>query len=334
MATGLLEVHGTIDLTQFWPTGESDADTTKVLLSVGPDAFQFRAKPKEAFKVTHAFEGATAKGRGSKEVIDKKGRVTIRLQGIDAPELHYRPQFPTKLDSAQQAAFSAVNADFRQFYGETSTTALAAHLRKIGKSPLPCVVRTEVDSPDDVFDTYGRLIGDIWVTDGGKDADVNHWLVENGWAFQTYYVSMSPGEIHGVEILAAAAEQKKLGIWKHLSLDAKEFDWKLVCRLHGVPAPVSDVGPVLMPKVFRRFSTYSVAHKAGIPVGTFDAYLKAHQDACVKATDFFSQGGAAPKHHLDEFVDGKGHLSFKPGDLVFDEAPSHLVGPTGQPVHW
>lgn len=40
MATGLLEVRGTIDLAQFWPTGESDADTTKVLLSVGPDAFR------------------------------------------------------------------------------------------------------------------------------------------------------------------------------------------------------------------------------------------------------------------------------------------------------
>jgi len=27
MPTGLLEVSGTIDLAQFWPTGESDADT-------------------------------------------------------------------------------------------------------------------------------------------------------------------------------------------------------------------------------------------------------------------------------------------------------------------
>ena len=35
MFKGLLEVSGTIDLNQFWPAGESDADTVKVLRGIG-----------------------------------------------------------------------------------------------------------------------------------------------------------------------------------------------------------------------------------------------------------------------------------------------------------
>jgi hypothetical protein len=28
--TGMLRIRGTIDLSQFWPSGQSDADTTKI----------------------------------------------------------------------------------------------------------------------------------------------------------------------------------------------------------------------------------------------------------------------------------------------------------------
>src|SRR5882724_1947652 len=94
MPKGLLELSGTIDLAQFWPTGESDADTVKVLVA-GADAFRFRPQPGAAMKVTHAFNAAKVVGKGSKACIDNKGRVTIRLQAIDAPELHYRPTIPT-----------------------------------------------------------------------------------------------------------------------------------------------------------------------------------------------------------------------------------------------
>jgi hypothetical protein len=41
MFQGLLEVSGTIDLDQFWPVAESDADTVKVLLA-GVKAFRSR----------------------------------------------------------------------------------------------------------------------------------------------------------------------------------------------------------------------------------------------------------------------------------------------------
>ena len=86
---GLLRVRGTIDLEQFWPAGESDADTTKIKVTVGDGSFAFAADGK-TFKKTNAYVGAFSRGASNKQVIDGKGRITVRLQGIDAPELHYR----------------------------------------------------------------------------------------------------------------------------------------------------------------------------------------------------------------------------------------------------
>jgi endonuclease YncB( thermonuclease family) len=100
MASGLLELTGTIDLSQLWPRRTSDADTTKIKVSTTRDAFRFRSGPRAPWKVTHAFEDATVKGRTSKAPIDNQGRVTVRLQGIGAPELHYRP--PALLKTKEQ----------------------------------------------------------------------------------------------------------------------------------------------------------------------------------------------------------------------------------------
>ena len=137
MPQGLLEVTGTIDLAQFWPAGQSDADTVKVLLA-GAGPFRFRAHPGAPFKVTHAFDGATVKGKATKPTIDTQNRITIRLQGIDAPELHYRPTAPTldgkKPTPSKRAAFNANNANFRQFFGETAT------VQTTNSSPQPAGV--------------------------------------------------------------------------------------------------------------------------------------------------------------------------------------------------
>jgi hypothetical protein len=47
-----------IPLEQFWPEGESDADTTKVKVEVGEDAFRFREHAGAEFRITHAFDKA------------------------------------------------------------------------------------------------------------------------------------------------------------------------------------------------------------------------------------------------------------------------------------
>ena len=338
MATGLLEVTGTIDLTQFWPSGESDADTVKVLLS-GADAFRFTAHPGAPTRITHAFEGATVRGKVSKPAIDAHGRITIRLQAIDAPELHYRPTAPTlkgkKPTPAQRAKFKAENGDFRQKFGETATVALRTFLTKAGQSPIPCVVRTAVDEPGDVFDTFGRFVGDIFVTVNGTEQNVNHWLCENGWAFPTFYDSMSKQEIVDVMKLSDKARLAKAGLWKKASSDLTKFDRSLLFRNHGAPDPAHDVGPVIMPKLFRRRSTFGVARAAKMVSGSFKNYLKLEPDVCFETDDFLSQGASAATHRrLDEFVSTAEKFVVGAADLVFHESASRVVDKQGNPAQW
>ncbi len=337
MPTGVLELTGTIDLTQFWPSGESDADTVKVQVS-GPDAFRFTAHPGAASKITHAFEGAQVHGKVTKDAIDNKGRVTIRLQAIDAPELHYRPLAPTlnkkKPTTAQRAAFNAANGNFRQHFGETATTELFGFLIKAGPSPIKCVVRTLVDEPGDVFDTFGRFIGDIVVMIGGKEQDANQWLCENGWAFPTFYSSMTKDEIDTFTHLSETARKNKAGIWKKASSDLTPFDPSAVFRKGGPPDPAHDPGQVMMPKLFRRRSTFGVSVTAKMVKGSFKNYLTLEPDDCFETSDFLSQGVHAAKHRLlDEFVSPQSKFLVNAKDLVFHEMPS-TVTKNGQPAQW
>jgi hypothetical protein len=55
MPKGLLECFGTIDLGQFWPAGESDADGVKLTLS-DMNAFKFLKDLTSGPRVTHVFE--------------------------------------------------------------------------------------------------------------------------------------------------------------------------------------------------------------------------------------------------------------------------------------
>src|SRR5258705_1083423 len=148
MVAGLLQMRGSIALDQFWPTGRSDADTTKILLTVSPGAIEFRKNSSVPFHATHAFDHAMVKGRTSKPPI-KNGKVTVRLQGIDATELHYQPsplsgKEKKGLSAAKLDAYHQVTHSYRQFLGATATKALRDFLAATGKPTLDCHGFTEV----------------------------------------------------------------------------------------------------------------------------------------------------------------------------------------------
>lgn len=339
---GLLTVKGTLALDQFWPTGESDADTAKVVVTVAPNAFQFQDDPNRPAKATHIFDKAKVKGKsGSRLAIDAKGRLTVRFQGIDATELHYQPSPLSRARKAQMttnqlAAFKNLNKRYRQLFGETSTVQLRDLLAKEGKANLPCHVTTAVDEPNQVFDIFGRFIGDIHVTLNGQPVNLNQWLVEEGWAYPTFYASMSASEINALLTAAQKGRQKLHRLWKHLRRTVGQFDQALIFRGKGAALnPAADIGSVLMPKLFRRFCTYSVYRKVGIVSGNFHNYLKASNppDDCFLTADFLDQGAAAAPHHtLDEFVAADGKISKQPHELVFREQSSTLVGLNGKKI--
>ena len=339
---GLLTVKGTLALDQFWPTGESDADTAKVVVTVAPNAFQFQDDPNRPAKTTHIFDKAKVKGRcGSKPVINTKGRLTVRFQGIDAPELHYQPSPLSRARKAQMttnqlATFKKLNKRYRQLFGETSTVQLRDLLAGAGQADLPCHITTAVDEPNQVFDIYGRFIGDIHVTLNQQPVNLSQWLVEEGWVYPTFYASMSVSEINALLAATRKGRQKLHRLWKHLRRTVGQFDQALIFRGKGAALnPTADIGSVLMPKLFRRLCTYSVYRKVGIVSGNFHNYLKASNppDDCFLTADFLDQGStAAPRHTLDEFVTANGKISKQPHELVFREQPSTLVGLNGKKI--
>ena len=342
MVAGLLEVTGTVDLGQFWPSGRSDADTTTVVLKLGGDAIKFRKNDAAPFQATHVFDNATVKGRTRKPPI-KNGHVTIRLQGIDAPELHYQP---SPLSPAEKKGLSAGKLNdyhllvhpYRQLLGATSTKALHDFLATTGKTNFDCQVVTQVDTPNEVFDTYGRLVGDIEITMSGSPVNLNHWLVEHGWAFPTYYSSMTNDEITAINTLAKAASSKKRGVWKFLSKTVGTFDFALrEPKKNETSVLATDKGPVLFPKLYRRFTNWSARNKAKVTKQTFQTFLAGgvagKPDDCFETADFLANGVHSATHRtFDEFIQSGKIIKFEPGGLVFSEAPSTLVGPDGSEI--
>lgn len=330
--TGILRIRGTIDLAQFWPDGDSDADTSKVKVTVGSDSFAFAADGK-TFKKTKAFVGAFVRGASSKEVIDKQSRITVRLQGIDAPELHYRAG-PLKkspgVTDAKRKKFNEENrTPRRQYWAETATVALSKKLAGFGAT-VKCEVVSFIDKPFEVIDTYGRFVADIRVGKGFK-TDINLWLAEEGWAYPTFYSSMKEEEIGSyLKILAKA--QKKGRIWKDYSHDAGKFDSKLVFRPKGPVQASKDKGKVLMPKIFRRQLAYRMQKKAGVFTGSFTEYLKANPDDCFATADFLKKGvHSAERRKLSDFMKGN-KFTVKPHEIVFREKFSTLVNKNGKKV--
>jgi len=318
-ATGLLELKGTLDLKQFWPDGTSDADTANVAIDLAAGPFQFRENLAANSKKTNVFDAAWIHGKTTVQAIrhNKQGatHVTILLQGIDAPELHYQPtEKGTK--------------DFRQILGETCTVKLAEFLNTIGPEVVDCSVVTAVNHPNDVFDTYGRLIGDILIHHQGQTVNVNHWLVEHGWAFPTFYDSMTAQEIAAYEQLLPKAKQNGSGVYAHLTGDIADLDWGLLFKSHG-PAQAEPGGRnTIMPKIFRRLAAWSVKKKNGSTQDSFIDYvqkLPKNQNQCFPIEDLKA------KHRnlvsLSQFIKANnlnGHFEKDPEQLVFIEAPSQI----------
>jgi endonuclease YncB( thermonuclease family) len=326
-----LRIRGTIDLDQFWPVGTSDADTSKIKVTVGKNAFSF-AQDGKSFKVTRVLDQAIVRGAKTGPIIDTQSRVTVRLQGIDAPELHYRAA-PLKssrkeVTTKKRAAYNEANKiERRQYWAESATVALAKKLAGFGSGTIACEVYSFVDHPYELVDTYGRVVGNIRV---GKsfNLDVNTWLTEEGWVYPTFYSSMSEEEI--MTLLAAMKKGKQKGrVWKDLTDDTSKFKASLTYRKGGPVDETNDRGPLLMPKLFRRQVAYVMESKAKVFSGSFTDFLEDRPDECFLTDDFIAAGvHTAETRQLHEFMKGK-RFTKKPHDIVFKEKFSTVVDQKG-----
>ena len=257
---GILKVKGKMELKQFWPAGKSDADTAKIIVNVTGEQFMYKPDGSTAFRPTNAFKDAfiRATGKSRPRVFKRSKWITIRLQGIDAPELHYKIYGPVKTSgftATKKAAFKRCNGrEYRQYQAETSTVALARMLgRDRGVQELECeFITSHVDKPSDVCDVYGRFVGNIRVRVDGNWVDINHWLLREGYVFPSFYTSMSSAEVGAVNAEWRKGKKKALRLHSFYSARVLPFDPALQYREKGKVNAAADRGRVILPKLYRR----------------------------------------------------------------------------------
>jgi endonuclease YncB( thermonuclease family) len=334
---GRLRARGVLRLAQFWPVGRSDADTTNITIALELEpAFVFR--PDRGVETpTRVFEDAHWDDRGTKKLVLGRNRDTlrVRLQGIDAPELHYGPPLPGR-------------RDFRQHLAETTVFALRAMLLELaaGAKELRADVISFVDSPNEVFDVYGRYVGNIMVYADGFGVDLNYWLLEHGWAVPGLYNSMTERELAVARSLSAKAARENLGL--HKGRDYRDrvvpFDYDLVERRGVDPAAFrlyDDRGPTMNPKFFRRQVHYELKERLSPSGKSFREALLA--DASYKALTWETFAGLpasvkeSPRElarhavKLGSLMGARGSLP-RADDLIYVEAGADITNSRGEVI--
>jgi len=331
---GLLIINGTLRAKQFWPEARSDADT--VTVNLVPQAKKPFVYVNDAGKrtTTHAFDNAAIVGKFGPSLVVKQNKnsavrkVTVRLQGVDAPELHYQPTVPGTKGKG-------LIHPFRQSLGETCADALHDFVETFGQAEIPCLVTTVVSRPNDVCDVFGRVVGNLVLVMGGSRIDVNQWLLREGWAMPGLYNSMSSAEIATVLADHATAKQDKRGLFSKNIVTSKlaSFDPKQVER-KGWPSfsPFSDKGPVNFPKFFRRQAEHHVriANSEAVPAD-LRGLIKTKKDDVALSTNQFlklkgSVTGKKPRPEFKNLATFLGGNAYPTGpEVVFWENDSRIV---------
>jgi endonuclease YncB( thermonuclease family) len=315
----LLVIRGHVDVRTVWPNGASDADTLR--LFVDPSTTWATFRKNGVVRRVRGLERAVVHGSVVRPVLSPTKAITIRLQGIDAPELHYRAPAPPRSDVHEEPRHAPT---YRQPFGEMSSAALHDLLASFGEF-IEVEATTPVDAIGDAFDTYGRLVGDVFVIADGQRINVNDWLLVRGWAFPTFYTSMSGEEIRHLTKLAQRARAAERGVWARYTSAALPPDPRRVYR--GKHAVMRDeLGLVCLPKLFRRRVGWREANLTTGRLNSFHAYLQQRDDQVVLRRDFLAAqraGTLIETRPLLDFMNGK-ELVVPPWDLVFSERSAEL----------
>ncbi len=306
-----VEMRGRLDVEQFWPKGTSDADT--VVLEV-----EHVLVDGEESKV---FDGAFVLDHGKRKEVLGGGRVRVRLEGIDAAELHY----PT----TETGALVGKNGSYRQARAQLACVQLAERLG--AQVSLSARVVTEVETPSDVFDVYGRFVGEVTANTAGPGTLLlNTFLLEAGLALPSIYTSMDRRDARRYLALAREARSSQRGVWRWYTTELFLDE-----TMHHVKEPVGDdVGPFVLPKLFRRLSVHEVLKGQ---VRGFKSWLRERRDRVRPMVSWLEQGPAdAEVEDFADFVSDdspKPRFLAEPDELVFVEKAGVTYSRQGEPLH-
>jgi endonuclease YncB( thermonuclease family) len=341
MAT--LMIDGTLDLSQFWPQGESDADTTKIVIDVTGIAspIHYQQFPNGPIVATRVYDKALVRPFGVSKPVINQGKLTVRLQGLDAPELHVQPGSLAKVKWKGNALGSLAGTGqikkYRQAQAETAVVRLAAFLASIGRSPLPCRFISNVDheqGPADAIDKYGRFVGNIFMRPGStRPIDVNLWILAEGLALVALYNSMTRDEIDACIQAWSIGGNAAGGVCRFVTKTVGRFDVKRLYRKKGSDLQDERSERFIHPKLYRRQCTWSAYKNAKRFTSGFDTFLGlSKDDVFFETADFLNSGPlSAVQIPLDEMVAG-GRVVYSADEIVFKEGASTLFDRRGRRI--
>ncbi|MBK6691016.1 MAG: nuclease [Myxococcales bacterium] len=205
------------------------------------------------------------------------GSVQLRLEGIDAPELHYAQASQPRGESARDALLA--------WLGVTGVACAADGATIVAATP-PAVPVTLLAN---AVDARGRVIAYVLPRRSEERAkrhratterirtSANHALLEGGHVYPLAYTSMPEVHVRLFRAAARRARARKLGIWRD---DATSRGFEL----HGARS-VGAHGALILPKLFRRCMEFFTKRYAESFTGSFVEWLASHGSAGAPSPD-------------------------------------------------
>lgn len=198
------------------------------------------------------------------------GTLQLRLEGIDAPELHYGEASQPMGRESREALLGLLG------FGRIQYAADGCKVLEAEPATVSATVLTRG------ADTNGRIVafllpGDhdhedgaaVGVTDALLAGTANHRMIAEGWAYYLAYTTLAGPHQRALRLAARQARGAGLGVW---GLDRT---WEF--ELTGSD-PLGPAGQLVMPKLFRRCTDYLAACDRGFR-GTLADWLLASRSS-------------------------------------------------------
>lgn len=241
------------------------------------------------------------------------GTVQLRLEGLDAPELHYGNAAQPLGAASREALLGMLGFD-RVDFGPDGCKAVAAW-----PEAVPATVLTRA------ADANGRIVAfvlpgaprlpdgePVGVDDALLARTANHRMVAAGHAYFLAYTSLAGPHRRALRTAAQAARGQGLGVW------GEDRTWEF--ELTG-PDPLGPAGQLVMPKLFRRCTDYLQACDRGFR-GTLADWLVASRSSRQRDEDDRVMVGDRYETRLSELLllrNRRVALQADPLDLTFIE---------------
>jgi endonuclease YncB( thermonuclease family) len=199
----------------------------------------------------------------------RDGSVQLRLEGIDAPELHYGRAAQPDGNSARDWLLAQVGFSDVKYQPGSSEVAAAV------PDAIPAVIYTKASDPNGRPIAYlhvgtGRRPTDgTWtaVTNSVLDHTVNAHALSGGIAYPTFYTSTPAPHIRHLRAMARGAREDKAGVW---AVDQTPL-FQLIDQ-----GSIDPNGQLILPKLFRRATDYLKDVKSGAFRGNLADWLRAN----------------------------------------------------------